>query len=682
MVGRIFSTMLRLVISIIVVAITITILSLLPGFEINDAAALIIGIILLSLLNAHLYPLLIRLTLPLTVLSFGLISFILNGLMILLVAAVMPGWQVDGLLTAIFISIVFTFLFGSVVPGIMGRRDDELYRYEIVKRYANKAKKESAKNYERPGLMILEIDGLSGPALHQAIGQGYMPFIKSWLRSGEYKLLVWDSGLPSQTSAMQAGILHGSHFNIPAFRFYNKKEGVLLVSNRPKDAALMLSHLDDGKGILAENGFSLNNWAHGNAHEILLTFTGFSTEVGSLKGMQSSNTLFQFFAVAANMQRVIISAIHDLVTEYREARAQVRRDIEPRIRRHFPYPLVRTGTVAVLPYLSIYLLIGKMWEGISVAYTTFVSYDEVAHHSGVERSDAFKILTQLDEQVRLMVEASKQAPRKYEFVLLSDHGQSQGATFRQRYGMTLGELIDKSITDPSHAIQIVMGENASGNLNLLASQFAQSSRWAAKRVKALIKNHENKDYIELKLLSDKESSREEQVKKADTVVCASGNLALVYFKVSKERMTLEEIDAAFPNLVNLLSQHPGIGFVLVRSKDDGLIAVGSKGVYYLDSDTVDGENPLTHYGENAAMHLRELDTYPDVGDLVLISMYDPEWDEVAAFEELVGSHGGLGGDQNHPFIMFPKSFDPDNEIKDLIGAPAIYKLLKKWTEGR
>ncbi len=680
MIGRVFSTALRLAISFIVIIFIVGLLSLLPGFEITDFAALIVGVVLLSLLNAHLYPLLIRLTLPFTVLSFGLISLVLNGLMILLVAAIMPGWIVDGLLTAILISIIFTILFGSIVPGIMGRHDDELYRYEVVKRYANKAKKEGAKHYDRPGLMILEIDGLSEPVLRQAVRQGYMPFIKSWLRSGEYKLHEWDSGLPAQTSSMQAGILHGSHFNIPAFRFYDKKNDVLLVSNHPKDAALMLSRLDDGKGILSENGFSLNNWAHGDAQEILLTFTGFSTEVGSLKGMRSSDTLFQFFAVAANVQRVIVAAIRDLFTEYREARAQVRRDVEPRIKRKYPYPLIRAGTVAIFPYLSIYLLIGKMWEGISVAYTTFVSYDEVAHHAGVERADSFKILNQFDEQVRLMVAAAQQTPRKYEFVLLSDHGQSQGATFRQRYGMTIGELIDKSIVDPSHTIQTVFGEDAGNNINLLASQFAQSSRWAAKRMKELMGDRTDEDYVEL--VSDENPEQEQQAQKADTIVCASGNLALIYFKKSRERMTLEDIDAAFPGLIDILSNHPGIGFVMVRSQVYGLIAVGANGVYHLKDDTIDGENPLANFGVNAPMHLRELDTYPDVGDLVLISMYDPEWDEVAAFEELVGSHGGLGGDQNHPFIMFPASFDPNDEIKNLIGAPAIYKLLKKWTEGR
>ncbi len=196
MVGRVFSTLLRLLVSLIVVVITVTLLSLLPGFEVTDFTSLIVGVILLSLVNAYLYPLLVRLTLPLTVLSFGLISLVLNGLMVLLVAAITPGWHVDGLLTAIFISIVFTALFGSLVPAIMGRHDDDLYRYEIVKRYANKAKKEQAKNYARPGLMIIEIDGLSEPVLRHAVRQGQMPFIKSWLRSGEYKLLSWDSGLP------------------------------------------------------------------------------------------------------------------------------------------------------------------------------------------------------------------------------------------------------------------------------------------------------------------------------------------------------------------------------------------------------------------------------------------------------------------------------------------------------
>ena len=63
-------------------------------------------------------------------------------------------------------------------------------------------------------------------------------------------------------------------------------------------------------------------------------------------------------------------------------------------------------------------------------------------------------------------------------------------------------------------------------------------------------------------------------------------------------------------------------------------------------------------------------------DLLLISQYDPELGEVAAFEELIGSHGGLGGPQTQPFILHPAEWTLDEEVP--LGAPAIYRNMRRW----
>ena len=57
---------------------------------------------------------------------------------------------------------------------------------------------------------------------------------------------------------------------------------------------------------------------------------------------------------------------------------------------------------------------------------------------------------------------------------------------------------------------------------------------------------------------------------------------------------------------------------------------------------MEGEDPLAPFGPNAARHVKRTDGFPHCPDLVVNSTYWPETDEVAAFEELVGSHGGHG----------------------------------------
>jgi hypothetical protein len=165
---------------------------------------------------------------------------------------------------------------------------------------------------------------------------------------------------------------------------------------------------------------------------------------------------------------------------------------------------------------------------------------------------------------------------------------------------------------------------------------------------------------------------------ADLVVVAGGNLALIYFNVSAERMTLEEIDTSYPDLVQALANHPGIGVLIVRSADRGLICVGKSGIHYLDEERVEGEDPLAVYGEHAVPAVRRLDEIEHVGDIAVISLYDPETGEIAAFEELIGAHGGLGGAQTRPFLLYPSDWELD--LAPLMGAPMVYQQLRRWME--
>jgi hypothetical protein len=159
-------------------------------------------------------------------------------------------------------------------------------------------------------------------------------------------------------------------------------------------------------------------------------------------------------------------------------------------------------------------------------------------------------------------------------------------------------------------------------------------------------------------------------------VLASGNLGLVYLPVETRRLYLEEIDEHYPQLVAGLLEHPGVGFVLVESRAHGPLVLGASGTHALASGVVEGDDPLAPFGPLAAEKVRRIDGYPNVADLMINSMFDPELDEVAAFEEQVGSHGGLGGAQTHPFLLHPSDLRaPDGPID---GPSALHRVLKSW----
>ena len=132
-------------------------------------------------------------------------------------------------------------------------------------------------------------------------------------------------------------------------------------------------------------------------------------------------------------------------------------------------------------------------------------------------------------------------------------------------------------------------------------------------------------------------------------VMASGCLGLVSFPREPGRVTLEQIEAKWPALLPALREHPGVGFLLVRSERDGAVVLGPQGSASSTSDRVEGEDPLAGFPPNAARHIRRTDGFPHCPDIVVNSTYWAETDEVAAFEELVGSHGGMGGGQSWPF---------------------------------
>ena len=160
------------------------------------------------------------------------------------------------------------------------------------------------------------------------------------------------------------------------------------------------------------------------------------------------------------------------------------------------------------------------------------------------------------------------------------------------------------------------------------------------------------------------------------IVLASGNLGLVYLTGLNRRATLEEIESFYPGLLDGLAQHEGVGWIMVHSAAQGPVVIGKHGRYFLEDGRLEGEHPLLGFGPHAADHLRRYDRFPDAPDIYVNSFYDAETNEVAAYEELIGCHGGLGGYQTRPFILYPAGWSIDKT--PLVGAADVYRQFKRW----
>src|SRR5262249_28614224 len=151
---------------------------------------------------------------------------------------------------------------------------------------------------------------------------------------------------------------------------------------------------------------------------------------------------FAYFASPYGVARTALRTFGKVAIERFHAVQQVRRDVRPRIHRHFSYALVRKYATVVQLDLQVAAITADVLAGHPVVYTTFLAYDEVAHHSDLERPDTLTVLRRVDLAVDRIRAAVEHAPRPYRVIVLSDHNQSQNATFLQRYGLTLGELVE------------------------------------------------------------------------------------------------------------------------------------------------------------------------------------------------------------------------------------------------
>ena len=302
---------------------------LLAGFVLDGLGSALLAAVLVGVLNALVWPALSRLALPLNVLTLGLGGLVLNALLVGLVINLLPGAEVSGIVDPIVITIVLAAT-TAVVNYVLAIDDDEWWYRQVVRRQARRRGDVTVS--EVPGLLLLEIDGLAHDVLLRAIRGGSAPTLGAWLRSGSHLLHQWETDWSSQTGACQAGILHGSNDDMPAFRWWEKDSGRPIVTNHPRDAAELERRHSDGRGLLHADGASRANILSGDATHSMLTMSTALTRRRPL-GRDYSAYFARPYAVARRSS----SPSPTSPASAAPPRAQVREDERPRR----PRPLLR-----------------------------------------------------------------------------------------------------------------------------------------------------------------------------------------------------------------------------------------------------------------------------------------------------------------------------------------------------
>jgi hypothetical protein len=164
------------------------------------------------------------------------------------------------------------------------------------------------------------------PVLRWAVQSGAVPNIRSWLASGDYVLRSWTPQLPCTTPASQLGILHGTIDGIPAFRWYDRELGRVLVANRPSDARVIEERASTGAGLLCDDGMSISNLFTGDAPRFRMTMSRIEAQRGST---ETRRAFAWFLASPSGFMRSLTRTVAEIVKERWQARRQVQAQARP-----------------------------------------------------------------------------------------------------------------------------------------------------------------------------------------------------------------------------------------------------------------------------------------------------------------------------------------------------------------
>ena len=211
----------------------------------------------------------------------GWLAVILAGLVGQAVLVYVAIWLVPGITASFWSAFWASWIVagvGTATAWLASAGTDDSFTASLLRR---KVAREPAADPEVDGVVFVQLDGVAFPVLRWAIQAGGVPTLRRWVTSGDYVLREWTAQLPCTTPASQLGILHGTIAGVPAFRWYDRELGRVLIANRPDDAAVIEQRATTGNGLLADGGLGLGNLFTGDAPRAILTMSRLGASRGS-----------------------------------------------------------------------------------------------------------------------------------------------------------------------------------------------------------------------------------------------------------------------------------------------------------------------------------------------------------------------------------------------------------------
>ena len=500
---------------------------------------------------------------------------------------------------------------------------------------------------------------------------GYTPTLSRLVNQEGFTLRRWFCGLPSATPYCQAGIFHGENDGIPAFRFYDKAARRVVTCNAPEGVQYIRDRIRS-PGALA-GGSSYVNLLDGDASTVAFTVAT-RERMSVYRRLGGTRMALLILLHPLRVLRMLFQGIGEwLREEWERARGEWARRVT---HSEGIFPFLRIFTNVVVRELQTIAILLDVYLGVPVIYSTFMQYDELAHHFGSTSRFALSDLRRTDARIREIARMAQAAGgRGYDLVVLSDHGMTPSVSYRVRFAESLGTTVQRILD--GDAFQ-------TGEMPIVSlASFAESSEYAdvgPRVVESVAGVAQSQPVIRtLRRLRDWVRSRyglrelvlPEKYRvdaRNGVVVTYSSCLALLYFADEEHRLTLEQIarSARRAVLYDALREHPGIGLLAALDAEGVHLQSRSGRARIVDGTVIvlDGANPLAPYGTDALTveAVEALVRQPNAGDLVLFGAYDGY--EIVSFDDQIGAHGSAGGDQVWPFLIAPPALGVGSERID------------------
>ncbi|MEI7635095.1 MAG: alkaline phosphatase family protein [bacterium] len=499
----------------------------------------------------------------------------------------------------------------------------------------------------RRGFILVQIDGLSYRRLLNAMGHRKLPFLRMMLRKGRLRLHKYLSEIPTSTPAFQGGLFYGDNDEIPGFQFYDKHERRLYrMGNSECANDIQESFTNPG---LMRGGSVFSAVYTGGAEGSMFVFSTmlaprrwkFALRVWDIIALSFLNIMV-FFKIALLIVVELALALYDAL-KWALQRGVLRRQLE--------FIGCRIGISIITRELITTGAVTDILRGVPRIYVNFLGYDEHAHHRGPDSPVALWTLRGIDRCIRRIYAASLFSGRRYDFFVISDHGQCACAPFELIAGESLAEhlqgqldgmLVESYTAADQRTAHLLRSVDAMNRLLLsMPRLFRAPIRAYANHLRRAIARAPGAEKVEMPL---------------DVNVVSSGPVAYVYWNRIDHALTAGEIEERHPGLIARLANHPGIGFISMRARDGVVLARGVRGEALIGAHGVirqTGAMPFdaSPYREHIIAGIRRVTMFRRAGDICIWGGGAPGGN--VSYTDEYGAHSGWTDDETAAFIFSP-----------------------------